>query len=108
MAWPLQPPMLLTTEQSEDLGTYIVCDSLPLEDVSFEQLVNERRQRLDFHPKVKTLRHNTTEPPQRERHKRDLLYSTLDQPTTDQDHAVRPPQISRQVGPFSLRSFLTL
>jgi hypothetical protein len=49
--------MLLTTEQSNDLGTYIVHDSLRLEDVVFKQLVNDRRQQLDFHPKVKTLRH---------------------------------------------------
>jgi hypothetical protein len=49
--------MLLTTEQSDDLGKYIVRDSLRLEDVGFEQLVNERRQRSDFHPKVKTLCH---------------------------------------------------
>jgi hypothetical protein len=49
--------MLLTTEQSDNLGTYIARDSLRLEDVGFEQLVNERRQRSDFHPQVKTLRH---------------------------------------------------
>jgi hypothetical protein len=57
IAWPPQPHMLLTTEQLDGLGTYIVGDSLRLEDAGFEQLVNERRQRLDFHPKVKTLRH---------------------------------------------------
>jgi hypothetical protein len=42
-------------EQPDTLGMCYVYESLPLEDVCFEQLVNNQRQQLDFHPKVKTL-----------------------------------------------------
>jgi hypothetical protein len=50
-------PLRLTTQQSDDLGTYIVRDSKRLLEVGFDQLVEERRGRSDFHPKVKTLNH---------------------------------------------------
>jgi hypothetical protein len=48
---------MLSTQQLDDLGTYIVRDSQRLLEVGFDQLVKERRGRSDFHPKVKTLHH---------------------------------------------------
>ena len=99
-AWPPQPPMLLTTEQSDDLGTYITRDSLRLEDVGFEQLVNERRQRSDFHPQGEDATpqgSQAIESSQEERCQCHPLHSTLDRPATNRNHAPRPTQISRRV-----------
>jgi hypothetical protein len=55
--WPPKPPLLLTAEQSDDLGTYIVRNTDRLTEIGFEKLMEERRQRSDFHPNVKRLRH---------------------------------------------------
>jgi hypothetical protein len=55
--WPPKPPLLLIAEQSNDLGTYIVRNANRLTEIGFEKLVEERRQRSDFHPNVKRLRH---------------------------------------------------
>jgi hypothetical protein len=55
--WPPKPPLLLTAEQSDDLGTYIVRDTNRLTEIGFEKLVEERRQRSDFHPTVTRLQH---------------------------------------------------
>jgi hypothetical protein len=55
--WPPKPPLQLTAEQSDDLDTYIVRDANRLTEIGFEKLVEERRQRSDFHPNKKWLRH---------------------------------------------------
>jgi hypothetical protein len=55
--WPTKQPLLLTAEQSDDLGTYIVRDANRLTEIGFEKLVEERQQRSYFHPNVKRLRH---------------------------------------------------
>jgi hypothetical protein len=55
--WPPKPPPLLTAEQLDDLGTYMVLDTNRLTKIGFEKLVEERPQRSDFHPNVKRLRH---------------------------------------------------
>jgi hypothetical protein len=48
--WPPKSPLLLTAEQPDDLGTYIVRDTNRLTEIGLEKLVEERRQRLDFTP----------------------------------------------------------
>jgi hypothetical protein len=55
--WPRKPPLLLTAEQLDDLGTYIVHDANRLTKIGFKKLVEERRQRSDFYPNMKRLRH---------------------------------------------------
>lgn len=57
MDWPPSPPLVLSEQQSNDLGTYLARDSKRLEEVGFETLVNERRKRSDFSPRVCELRH---------------------------------------------------
>jgi hypothetical protein len=103
--------MLLTTEQSDNLGMYIACDSLRLEDVGFEQLVNEQRQRSDFHPQGEDAMpqgSQAIEPSQGERCQRYPLHSTLDRPATNRNHATKPTQISRQVRRLPSRRTLGL
>jgi hypothetical protein len=48
---------MLTTQQSDDLDTYIVRDSKRLLEVGFVKLMDERRGRSNFDPNVKTLNH---------------------------------------------------
>jgi hypothetical protein len=59
--WPPQPPLLLTEEQSDNLGTwYTIHDMQRLMEAGFKKIVEERMQRTDFHPRVKKLRHKAT------------------------------------------------
>jgi hypothetical protein len=53
LEWPpVQPPVILSEKQSEDLGEYIKRDADRLEKVGFEQLVAKRRGRSNFNPGV--------------------------------------------------------
>jgi hypothetical protein len=57
MDWPPEPPVILTEQQSEDLGEYIERDAQRLDDLGFTRFVAERRKQSDFHPGVKDLPH---------------------------------------------------
>jgi hypothetical protein len=57
LEWPPNPPVVLSEQQSEELGEYIDRDAKHLSEVGVARLVSERRKQSDFHPSVHKLCH---------------------------------------------------